>query len=95
MINANEARAQVQRFNTEVEQYLKFNIEPVIRNRAAGGECNAFVQIGSVGEYEHMSEKITPTEQAVVDSLNQNGYIAIIAKRRNGSVNEFGFCIRW
>jgi hypothetical protein len=95
MINANEARALVPRFNKEVEQYLKFNIEPVIRNRAAGGECNAFVQIGSIGEHEHMSEKITPTEQAVIDSLNQNGYKAFLAKRETGSENEFGFSIRW
>jgi hypothetical protein len=92
MITASEARTLIKSFDGEVDQYLKHNVEPMVMDKAASGECTAFIQIGNVNEYEHMSQKITPTERAVMHRLHQKGYTVTLAMR---GTSDFGFSIRW
>ena len=79
MITAKEAKQLYDESGAagaEVAEYLKHHVEQKIIDAAKGSKRFVFVDLGAVGPYEYVDNKLTPLDRAVVDKLVELGYRA-------------------
>lgn len=109
MIHAKEAKALYDQSGAEVNDFLKYKIEPQVITASTSGKRSTHYHLGGIGTFEHLDQKIKPIEKAVVAKLKELGYTAMIAKdgesyvplgrqddQGNGpSITNYGINIGW
>lgn len=78
MITAKEAKELYDQSGQEVADYLKHNVESVVKKAAEGGKRQVFIDMGCVKQFEYLYHTVTPLQKAVVDKLKELGYRAVI-----------------
>lgn len=76
MITAKEAKQLYDESGAEVEQFLKNSVEKKIADAAKGGKRFVFIDLGSIRFYEHVQDKLTPLNKAVIERLVELDYRA-------------------
>ena len=76
MITAKEAKQLYDQSGAEVELFLKNEVEKRITDAAKGGKRFVFIDLGCIRLYEHVEQKLTPLNRAVVERLVELGYRA-------------------
>jgi diphthamide biosynthesis methyltransferase len=83
MISAKEAKDLYDHSNAEVTAYLQTKVEKEIVNAAKAGRLNTIIHLGTLDYLEHVDQKITPHQMAVISKLKELGYTAEI--KRHGA----------
>jgi len=76
MITAKEAKELYDKSGQEVADYLSHHVEGYVRSAAESGKRFVFIHVGTVDPYEHVDQKLTPQNKAVVEKLQELGYRA-------------------
>ena len=109
MLTAIEAKQLYDESGVEIDNYLKFNIEPKVVLAAKSGHREVTVHIDSMDLFCHLDQVIKPLEKAVVEKLQGLKYIVkislygekyvprgLINEHGNGPVHQnYGFLISW
>ena len=78
MITATQAKQLYDESGAEVEQYLKFSIEPQVIEAAKAGKRTVTIHLNSLEPYGRLDQVVTPIQRAVVSKLKELGYRATI-----------------
>jgi hypothetical protein len=78
MITANEAKKLYEKSGQEVEDFLTYKVEGEVIKAANGGKRQTCIFLDSLNIFDHLDQKITPLQKAVVDKLKGLGYSAAI-----------------
>lgn len=78
MITAKEAKELYDESGHEVEQFLKYTVEPEVTKAAKGGKREVMIYLGSIPPFSYAHSTITPLQTAVINKLKELGYLAEI-----------------
>lgn len=78
MITAKEAKELYDQSGVEVEEFLKYKVEPEVVKATKGGKRHVFIHLGSIEQFYNLAQIITPLYKAVIDKLGTLGYRAEI-----------------
>lgn len=80
MLTATEAKKLYDESGQEVKDFLDHKVEKQVINAAEGGQRHVFIDIGSLGPFDHLDQRITPLNKAILIKLKELGYRASIEK---------------
>jgi hypothetical protein len=78
MITAKEAKELYDQSGQEVNDFLKYKVQSKVIDAAKGGKRSTTIFLGSLEQFHHLDQVITPLEKAVVEKLKELGYHAEI-----------------